>query len=309
MGGTNIAAAVVDKSGAVLSRASLPTPRGVGAQAVASAMARAAQDAYEQGGFTLSDIASVGVGSPGTVDPEQGLIRRWYKMGFENVPITALLARALPKPIFLENDANCAALGEYAAGAGRDVRSLVAITLGTGVGGGVVLDGSIYTGFQHAGMEPGHMVVAHGGRLCACGRRGCLEAYASASALITRTREVLGLAQADGKTAFLEAKQGNPLAMQVVEEYISYLACGIVNLVNLFQPELVCLGGGVAEQGERLLTPLQDILARENYARGLPQRTRLVQAALGNDAGILGAALLPFYSHVSTGSYSLSQGS
>lgn len=295
MGGTNIAAAVVDPCGSVQSRVSLPTPRGASAQAVASAMSRAALDALNAGGYTLSDIESVGVGSPGTVDPAQGLIRRWYKMGFENVPITALLARTLPKPIFLENDANCAALGEYAAGAGRDVRSLVAITLGTGVGGGAVLDGSIYTGFNHAGMEPGHMAVAHGGRLCACGRRGCLEAYASASALITRAKEVLGLEQADGKTAFLEAEHGNPLAAQVVEEYISYLACGIVNLVNLFQPELVCLGGGVAQQGERLLTPIREILNRENYARGLPQRTRLVQAALGTDAGIIGAALLPFY--------------
>ena len=164
-----------------------------------------------------------------------------------------------------------------------------------GVGGGAVLDGKIYTGFNHAGMELGHMAIVHGGRQCACGRQGCFEAYASATALIARTKERLSLTEADGQTAFRAAAAGDARARQVVEEYIAHLACGVVNLVNLFQPEVVCIGGGIAGQGEGLLAPVREILERENYARGLPRRTRLVQAALGNDAGVIGAALLPLY--------------
>lgn len=295
LGGTNIAAAVVTADGRIHGRASVPTPRGTPAGAVAGAMLAAGREALGRSGCTPEQLVSAGIGSPGTVDPDEGMIRRWYKMGFQDVPILSLLADELRCPLYLENDANCAALGEYAAGAGKGASALVAVTLGTGVGGGAVLEGAIYTGFNHAGMELGHMAIVHGGRQCACGRRGCFEAYASASALIARTKQCLSLPEADGQTAFRAAEAGDARARQVVEEYTAYLACGVVNLVNLFQPEVVCIGGGIAGQGERLLAPVREILERENYARGLPRRTRLVQAALGNDAGVIGAALLPLY--------------
>ena len=155
-----------------------------------------------------------------------------------------------------------------------------------------MLGGKLYTGFNHAGMEIGHFVLQQGGRPCTCGRQGCFEAYCSATALIKRTREVMGLPAANGRTAFEAAGAGDPKAKAVVEEYISYLGGGIASLVNIFQPEVLCLGGGIANQGEALLAPLREILDREDYARNQIRRTRLVRAELGNDAGIIGAALL-----------------
>ena len=189
LGGTNVAAAVVDEEGAVLGKVSLPTPRGV--EAVADQMAAASRAAVEAAGLSMDDIASVGIGSPGAIDPENGVVKFWSNLDFRNVPLAEMMSRRLGKEIYLENDANAAALGEYAAGAGKGSQSLVLVTLGTGVGSGAVLNGKLYTGFNYAGMEAGHMVIEHGGRPCTCGRRGCFEAYCSATALIKRTREVM----------------------------------------------------------------------------------------------------------------------
>ena len=175
LGGTNVAAAVVDAEGSILGRASLPTPRG--AEAVADQMAAASRAAAEAAELSLDDIASVGIGSPGAIDPEAGVVKFWSNLDFRDVPLVEMMARRLGREIYLENDANAAALGEYAAGAGKGSRSLLLITLGTGVGSGVVLNGKLYTGFNYAGMEAGHMVIEHGGRPCTCGRRGCFEAY------------------------------------------------------------------------------------------------------------------------------------
>ena len=307
LGGTNVAAAVVDGEGTILGKVSLPTPR-TGAEAVADQMAAAARAAVEQAGITLEQVESVGIGSPGTIEPAEGLIKFWSNLDFENVPLTALMAERLNKPIYLENDANAAALGEYAAGAGKGSQSMVAITLGTGVGGGAVLGGKLYTGFNYAGMEVGHFVIEHNGRPCTCGRKGCFEAYCSATALIKRTREVMeenrdsllwqlagSLDKVNGRTPFDAAAQGDAAAGKVIDEYVDYLGCGVASLVNIFQPEVVCIGGGPSAQGETLMAPVRYILNREDYARNSVHRTRLVRAALGNDAGIIGAALLPLF--------------
>lgn len=305
LGGINVAAAVVDESGAILGRGRLPTPR-TGAEDVADAMDAAARRACEAVGIGLDQVTSVGIGSPGTIDPEAGMVEYWSNLDFRHVPLGKMLERRLGRPVLLENDANAAALGEYAAGAGRGSRSLIAITLGTGVGGGAVLGGKLYTGFNYAGMEVGHFVIEHGGRMCTCGRRGCFEAYASATALIARGREEIAVhpegglwkaVEGDGdrleaKTVFDVAAQGDLAAKALLEEYISYLASGITSLVNLFQPEVICVGGGVAGAGETLLGPVRQILDREDYARNGKARARLVLAELGNDAGIIGAALL-----------------
>lgn len=307
LGGTNVAAAVVDGEGTILGKVSLPTPR-TGAEAVADQMAAAARAAVEQAGITLEQVESVGIGSPGTIEPAEGLIKFWSNLDFENVPLTALMAERLNKPIYLENDANAAALGEYAAGAGKGSQSMVAITLGTGVGGGAVLGGKLYTGFNYAGMEVGHFVIEHNGRPCTCGRKGCFEAYCSATALIKRTREVMeenrdsllwqlagSLDKVNGRTPFDAAAQGDAAAGKVIDEYVAYLGCGVASLVNIFQPEVFCIGGGPSAQGETLMAPVRYILNREDYARNSVHRTRLVRAALGNDAGIIGAALLPLF--------------
>lgn len=307
LGGTNVAAAVVDQDGTILGKVSLPTPR-TGPEAVADQMAAAARAAAEQAGIGMEEIQSVGIGSPGTIEPQHGLIKFWSNLDFEDVPLAALMEERLNKPIYLENDANAAALGEFAAGAGKGSQSMVAITLGTGVGGGAVLGGKLYTGFNYAGMEVGHFVIEHGGRQCTCGRKGCFEAYCSATALIKRTREVMeenpdsllwqlagSLDKVNGRTPFDAAAQGDAAAGKVIDEYVDYLGCGVASLVNIFQPEVFCIGGGPSAQGETLMAPVRYILNREDYARNSVHRTRLVRAALGNDAGIIGAALLPLF--------------
>ncbi|SBV96481.1 ROK family protein [uncultured Eubacteriales bacterium] len=304
LGGINIAAAVVDEEGHILARGRVSTPRG--GEAVASAMAEAARQAVENARLTMDEIDSVGVGSPGTIDPESGVVVLWSNLDFHHVPLASMVAERLGRPVLLENDANAAALGEYAAGAGKGSSSMVAITLGTGVGGGAVLDGKLYTGFNYAGLEVGHFVIEHGGRLCTCGRRGCFETYASASAIIKRARERMegnresllwqlaegDLTKVEARTVFDAAGQNDVLARELVEEYEEYLACGITNLINIFQPEILCVGGGVAGAGEKLLAPVRAILDREDYARDNSTRTKLMLAELGNDAGIIGAAML-----------------
>lgn len=306
LGGTNVAAAIVEEAGTILGKASLPTPRGVPAEQVADQMAAASRAAAQAAGVELAEVESVGIGSPGTVDPAAGLVRYWSNLDFRNVPLSELMARRLNKPVWLENDANAAALGEYAAGAGKGSQSMVAITLGTGVGGGAVLDGRLYTGFNHAGLEVGHFVIEHNGRPCTCGRKGCFEAYCSATALIKRTRQAMqehpdsllwqlsgGLDGVNGRTPFDAAARGDAAAGAVIDEYVDYLGCGVASLVNIFQPEVLCIGGGPSAQGETLLSPVRAILDREDYARNDVRRTRLVRAVLGNDAGLIGAALLP----------------
>lgn len=308
LGGTNIAAAVVSREGELLGKAGLPTPRGTPARQVADQMAAAARAALQAAGRGMEEIEWVGIGAPGAIEPTQGLLRYWSNLDLRDVPLSAMMEERLSKPVYLENDANAAALGEYAAGAGKGSSSMVAVTLGTGVGGGAVLDGKLYTGFNYAGLEVGHFVLQKGGRLCTCGRRGCFETYCSATALIARTREAMALHPdsllwqlagspdgVDGRTPFDAAAMGDAAAGQVIDEYIEYLGCGVASLVNLFQPEVLCIGGGPSAQGETLIAPVRAILNREDYARNSLRRTRLVRAALGNDAGIIGAALLPLF--------------
>lgn len=308
LGGINTVAAVVDEQGKILASHSLPTPRNTTPEAVAEGMARTACIAVERAGLSLSEIVSVGVGAPGTIDPERGMVEYWSNLDFHHVPLSALLSAQLERPVLLENDANAAALGEYAAGAGAGSTSMLAITLGTGVGGGAVLGGKLYTGFNHGGLEVGHFVIEHGGRPCTCGRLGCFEAYCSATALMKCTGEAMKAdhasllwtlagspEKADGRVVFEAARQGDPAAGRVVNEYLDYLGCGVASLVNVFQPQVFCIGGGVAGAGEALLGPVKAILDREDYARNQPRRTRLELARLGNDAGLIGAALLPLF--------------
>ena len=308
LGGINVAAAVVEEDGTILGRGRVATPRS-GAEAVAAAMSEAVRQAVENTGCTMADFSSVGIGAPGVIDPREGVVEYWSNLDFHHVPLVSMLEQRLGKSVCIENDANAAALGEYAAGAGKGSTSMIAITLGTGVGGGAVLDGKLYTGFNYAGLEVGHFVVEYNGRLCTCGRRGCFETYASATALIKRTKELMlinresliwqvvdgEIDRVEGRTPFEAAARGDLLAKELVEEYQSYLACGITSLINIFQPEVFCVGGGVAGAGETLLGPVRAIVDREDYARDSARRTILTLAQLGNDAGIIGAALLPLF--------------
>ena len=306
LGGTNVAAGLVNDGGKLLGKASVPCPRGAGA--IADAIADAARLAAKKAGREVSEARSVGLASPGSIDPERGVVLHAFNLGLDNVPLADMVTQRLGLPTVLENDANAAALGEFVAGAGMGHRSLVAVTLGTGVGSGAVLDGKLYTGFNYAGMESGHMVIHRGGRACTCGRKGCWEAYASATGLIRSAREAMEthpdsalwklaptLEDVDGKTSFDAAQGGDAVAQAVLDEYVEDLCCGLANLINVLQPEVLCVGGGVSRQGEALLGPVRAVLDREEFTRDSTRRTKVCTAQLGNDAGIVGAALVPVY--------------
>jgi glucokinase len=219
-----------------------------------------------------------------------------------------MMEERLNKYVKIENDANAAALGEFLAGSAKGCKNAVAITLGTGVGGGIIIDGKIYSGSNFAGAELGHMVIVKDGKKCGCGRKGCWEAYASATALINMTKDAIrsekaefsymlnavdgDIEQVNGKTPFDAMKDGDATGKEVVENYISYLACGIVNVINIFQPDVLCIGGGVSRQGETLLAPVRAIVEQERITKHNDKQTQVCAATLGNDAGIIGAACL-----------------
>ena len=305
LGGTNIKAGVVNDQYEIVASAWCKTRLPRPSQEILMDMARMAREAAEKAGLTMDDIASVGIGIPGTCNADTGVVEYAGNVQFENVPVRDIMHGLLGKDIYIENDANAAALGEALAGAAKGAQSAVCITLGTGVGGGIIIDGRIYGGFNFAGAELGHIVINEGGELCGCGRQGCWEAYASATALINQTRramvnhpeskmwEIAGdLDKVDGRTAFDGMRAEDAVASQVVDTYIQHIACGLINVINIFQPEVLCIGGGICKEGETLMKPLREHIERERYSKYSTHQTRLCVAQLGNDAGIIGAACL-----------------
>lgn len=306
LGGTNIAAGLVNEEFEIVASVSCPTALPRPAAEVEADMAALCRKLVEEKGLTMADIGWVGIGTPGSVDPTTGFVGFNANFGYHNWYLGKDMEALLGCPVYVENDANAAAYGEYAAGALKGAASAIAITLGTGVGAGIILDGKLYSGSNHSGGELGHMVIVKGGRPCMCGRCGCWEKYASARALAEDTKEAMrqnpdnmmwGLVDGDldkvgAKTAFDAMHAGDELAKAVVENYLEYVACGLTNLINIFQPEVVCIGGGVSKQGDTLLAPIQAYVDAEDYSRNNANRTRIVCAELFNDAGIVGAAML-----------------
>ncbi len=309
LGGTNIAVGLCDEELKIIDKGSVPTKAQREPELIVKDMAELTRRIIEKNDLTLADIDYVGIAAPGTVNSTTGIIEYANNLPFLNFPISELFRKYLPVArVYIANDANAAALGEALAGAAKNTSSSVMITLGTGVGGGVIIDGKIFAGGVNcAGAELGHTVIVAGGRQCSCGRRGCWEAYSSATALSAMTREkmtelrIKGVPSLlfdeevkDGKvsarTAFSAMKKGDSFAKQIVDSYISYLAEGITNMVNIFQPEVLTIGGGVCGEGEYLTKPLTEIVLRDQYTRTNPNKTKIVTAKLGNDAGIIGAA-------------------
>lgn len=304
IGGTNIKAGVVDGTGAIVGEADLPTGADRPQEVVFGDIVEAVGRAVAASGVARAEIRAAGVGCPGTVVPESGVVAYNNNLGWRNFPLGKLLSEALSLPVRVENDANAAALGEVCAGSAKGASSAMILTLGTGVGSGFVVDGRIWTGWNSAASEFGHMVIVRGGRPCTCGRLGCLEAYASATGLIALTREAMAahpeslmnaLAGEEGRvgghTSFVAAERGDAAAARVVDEYVDCLACGVANIVNGLQPEVVSLGGGVGKQGERLLGPLRRKVFAEVYGGCGERSTRLVSCTLGYKAGLIGAAM------------------
>lgn len=305
LGGTNIVAGVVDDNYAIVATSKCKTACPRPAEEIVADMARVAKEAVQKAGITMKDVRGVGVGSPGVCNKETGVVERANNLGFINLPMCSMLEELLGVKVAIENDANAAALGEFKAGAAKGTNSCVCITLGTGVGGGVIIDGKVFSGSNFAGTELGHTVISVGGEPCSCGRKGCWEAYASATALVRQTRrameadkdskmwEIAGsLENVDGRTAFDAMRAGDAAGTAVVDAYIYYIAVGLVDMINIFQPDILCVGGGICKEGDTLLVPLKKYIEAERYSQNTEKQTVLSVAKLGNDAGVIGAACL-----------------
>lgn len=307
LGGMSIKAGLCDENGNILLQDSCPTVRDEDGDRILKDMAALCNRVLEQAGVKAEDVEYAGIASPGTADSERGVIVYASTLPFLHYPLAEKLSALTGiRKVYIENDANAAAKGEAIFGAAKGYGDSLFITLGTGVGGGIIVDGKILTGCNFAGAELGHMVIIHGGKSCTCGRRGCLECYASATALIEQTKEKMEanpdsamwelcggeIDKADGRTAFDAMRKGDAAAKEVVDAYIGYLACGITNFINIFQPEVLSIGGGISNEGENLLAPLREIVEKEQYSRNSEKKTLIKIAKLGNRAGIVGAASL-----------------
>ncbi len=309
LGGTNIAVGLCDKNLKIIDKDSVPTLAKREPELIMKDMAELTERIIKRNNLTVDDIDYVGIVAPGSVDAESGYIEYTNNLPFVNFPMADVFKSFLPvSRVLLANDANAAALGEALAGSAKGAKTAIMITLGTGVGGGIIINGKIFAGGVNAsGAEIGHHVIVSGGRQCTCGRRGCYEAYASATALTAMTAEkieelslkgmdsILGdtaknAGKVSARTAFDAMKAGCKYGREVVDNYIYYLAEGITNMINIFQPEILCIGGGVCNEREYLTRPLCELVERDQYTRNSKNKTKIVIAELGNDAGIIGAA-------------------
>ncbi|MCL2014122.1 MAG: ROK family protein [Oscillospiraceae bacterium] len=306
LGGTNIAVGIVDEDYKIVAKHSIPTGSERHYSEVVSDMARAVEAALTKAGVKPEQCVSVGIGSPGTCDTENGVVAYANNLKWDDVPIVDEFRKHIDLPTSISNDANCAALGEALAGAAVGCDNAVMLTLGTGVGGGIIIGGEIYAGGYSAGAELGHVVIKYDGEPCNCGRRGCFEVYTSATALIRQTKQAAEknkdsllngvIAENDGKingrTAFLAADRGDAKAKEVIDKYLGYLGVGIVDFINIFRPQVIIIGGGISNEGDKILKPLNDYVSNNCYGGAKTPLPRVVRAKLAGDAGIIGAAAL-----------------
>lgn len=305
LGGTNIAVGIVDESGRILCKGSTPTllPRPYGP--IIADIAKCSLETLARSGHTLEEVAAVGAGVPGILDPRSGVIPFCTNLGWHDVPFVLELQKYIDKPVYVDNDATVAGLAESVAGVSAGVQSSVFLTLGTGVGGGIIIGGKAYSGAHGVGSEIGHMIVELDGERCTCGNYGCFERYASATALIREGRKAYAQhpesligklcgGNADkisAKTVIDAAKEGDPTAAKVFRRYVRALASGIITIINVLDPEVVVLGGGVSMAGAFLLDAVREAVKPMIFFKSMPH-ARIELAKLGSDAGIIGAAML-----------------
>jgi len=303
LGGTFIKGGIVNDLGEILLQDKTPTESEKGADAVAENIAKLTQKLLRQAGLGVSDVEGLGMGVPGMINSKTGTVIYSNNLAWKDFKIGEKVASLTGLTVKIANDANVAALGEVKFGAAKDCENAVLITLGTGVGGGIVANGELLEGNQSAGAELGHSVIVANGEQCTCGRKGCFEAYSSATALIRDTKRVMQahkdskmwetytLETVNGKTAF-DYQDADPYAKAVVDNYIEMLAVGLTNIANIFRPNVILIGGGVCAQGDNLVKPLQKLLNRDLFAGEMGPQVPIRVAELGNSAGILGAAAL-----------------
>ncbi len=308
LGGTNIAVGIVNENGEILRKGSVPTNAKRSADEIIKDMGELCKKLIVEHGITVDDVQYAGIATPGTADHDNGVVVYANNLPFENYPLAAKFSEFSGiKKVLIENDANAAAKGEAEFGAAKGCCNSIMITLGTGIGGGIIIDKKVYSGFNYAGGELGHVVIELDGAQCTCGRRGCWEAYSSATGLVNMTKAKMQdtkdtvmwelaptLDDVDGKTAFDAMRKNDKAGMEVVDKYTRYLASGLVNMINIFQPEVLVIGGGICKEGDNLLVPLKRYIDAEEYGKSNRKRTQIKIAALGNDAGIIGAAMLGF---------------
>lgn len=301
LGGTNIAVGLVDQQHKIVASSSVPTQAFRGVSQVVADICEAVNFVIHQAGATIDDCSMIGVGAPGICDVKKGLVVRSYSLAWENVPLGDMLTECFEKTVRLDNDANCAALAEVKAGAATGCRNVVLVTLGTGIGTGIVINGSIYSGLNGSGTEMGHAMLMLDGDLCSCGRRGCWDAYASATALIAQARKAAaqrpesvlsGFPDLTGKDVFEASLRGDVCAKAVIREYCNYIAVGVSNIVNILAPDMILIGGGISCQGETILEPIRKYIKENCFDKRDEALPILRVASMGNDAGIIGAAAL-----------------
>lgn len=305
LGGTNIKGGVCAEDGTLLVHHSIETQADAGFEHVFARIVGLVDELLRRSSLSKADVLGVGIGAPGPLSHADGVIHNAPNLpGWVNIPLRERLSEVTQLPVVLENDANAAAFGEFVAGAGKEVSSLVMLTLGTGIGGGIVLDGRLWRGCDDCAAEIGHTVIVPGGRPCPCGQEGCLERYASAHAAAERLVEAVQAGEEsslrsdiqsgeplDARDVQRAAEQGDQLAARIWDETCYYLALGCINIERVLGPELIVLTGGLTNAGERLLSPVRAHFHKLRWKLTLPS-LEIVIAALGAEAGTIGAAAL-----------------
>lgn len=291
LGGTNTAAGLVDEQGKIIDRESVKTGLPTDLSRITRDIVHLCHTLMARNGLQKEDICRVGVGVPCTADKDIGWMQDADHLGFPGGPLVSPLEEALGLPVAIGNDADVAALGECRGG-GYEGNSFVLVTLGTGIGGGIVLNGKLLQSCNNAAGELGHMTIRMDGERCCCGRKGCFEAYGSASALIRQASEATGENITEAKTVFDRAAAGDKVCISVLDQYTTYLAEGFANIINILGPDWLCIGGGVSHAGDALLAPVRAKTFERVFAKNAKKNTQIILAKLGNDAGIIGAALL-----------------
>ena len=306
LGGMGAKGGLFSADGELLFFDKVKTNKADGFEGTMRLLAAFSQSLAKAAGVDFKDVTSIGCGAPGVVDSRKGVVLRWSNFGWNDVPFAKTLSDLTGKPVYVANDANVAALGEAKFGATAQYQSSILLTIGTGVGGGIVFDGKLIEGYKCAGAELGHVTIREGGLPCACGRRGCYERYASATALIQQTRYAMvenlqskmwkiadgKIENVNGRTAFIAAREGDETAKEVIKQFVGYLSEGIADFVNILRPEAIVLGGGIANEGEALFGPLRKAVDERTYIAMDIVPLKIVGAKLGNQAGAYGAYCL-----------------
>lgn len=306
LGGTGIKVGIVDDNANIIAKGSMPTRAKDGYEVIVADMASLIKKVLEESDLTIKDIKSIGIGAPGSIDSKNGVVMYSENITMRFAPVCDEMKKYYDLPVYIGNDANCAALGEFYALEDKNIECFVAITLGTGVGSGIIINKKIYTGFNGVAGEFGHTTIDKNGNECNCGRKGCWETYASATALIRETQRAAeenpnsllaklvaeNGGKANGKIPFDALKDGDEVAIKVVNDYLEKVSIGLVDVINILRPEVVVIGGGISNEGEGILKPIREYVDNHVYGGDTAEKTLVEVAKLGNDAGIIGAAFL-----------------